>query len=100
MRYLTLAADYGELSLQDEQLGTISVRSLDVPARLVEDLVAWNDRYQEIVPLGIAERARDPAAAVISELDRLGVHLAQRLAVALTDAKVRYYSEGLLRYVA
>lgn len=99
MRYLTLAADYGDLSLQDEQLGTVSVKRLDVPAALIDDLVAWNDRYQKIMPLGIDERVQDPVPAVISDLDRQGLDLAQRLAMALTDAKVRYYSEGLLRYV-
>ncbi len=34
--------------------------------------------------------------AEISELDELGLDLAGRISAALGDAKVRYFSEGLL----
>lgn len=100
VRYLTLAADYRQLSLRDERTRMVDLDELPIPRELVDDLVAWNDRYQAVVPTGIDERQAAPAAALIEELDRAGLALAARLAEVLQDqAKVRYYSEGLFRHI-
>lgn len=100
MRYLTLAADYRHLSLRDEQAGAVDLEELPIPRDLVDDLVGWNDRYQRVIPMEMDQRRAAPAAAQIEELDRLGLALAARLADALPDeAKVKYYSEGLLRHL-
>jgi hypothetical protein len=98
MRYLTLAADYGTVSLRDERLGQLDLADLDVPRDLVEDVVAWNGQYQQIVPMDMEQRSAMPASDLIDELDERGVALAERLADAIGDgSKVRYYSEGRLR---
>jgi len=98
VRYLTLAADYGALSLRDEEVGAVDLVDLDAPSDLVNDLVAWNERYQPIVPMDMEDRQAAPAAATIDELDRLGIALAKRVAAAIgSGAKVKYYSEGRLR---
>lgn len=98
MRYLTFAADYGAVSLRDEQLGQLDLADLDLPQDLVDDIVAWNGRYQQIVPMDMKERSAMPASGLIDELDQRGVALAERLADAIGDgSKVRYYSEGRLR---
>jgi hypothetical protein len=100
MRYLRLAADYGQVSLRDEQAGPTTATELGLPSDLVEDLKAWNERYQRVIPAGIDQRRVDPMASLIGELDQIGIELAERIADAVEDkAKVRYYSEGLLREV-
>jgi hypothetical protein len=100
MRYLTLAADYGEVSLRDEEAGAITGRELGLPSDLVADLTAWNERYQQVIPTDNDQRRAEPLASLIDELDRAGVDLAERIADAIDDdAKVRYFSEGLLRAV-
>lgn len=100
MRYLRLAADYGEVSLRDEQTGAQRPSELGLPSDLVADITAWNERYQQVIPADVDERRAEPMATVIHELDRDGIELAARIADALADdAKVSYYSEGLLREV-
>lgn len=99
MRYLTLAADYREPSLVDERDGPMRVDDLGVPG-LGDAIVAWNERYQLVMPAGIEERRANPMASLINQLDRAGCSLAERVAAALGDgAKVKYYSEGLLRHL-
>ncbi len=101
MRYLTLAADYGDVAIRDEQAGGVKLADLLLPDDLVAELVAWNDRYQSVIPTDIEERNVDPVASLIRELDRAGLGLAKRISDAIEgEATVRYYSEGLLREVS
>ncbi len=98
MKYLTLAADYGQLALRDEQAGPLNAADLAIPAELADELERWNRRYQQIIPLGTNERRSGETATLIDELDRDGLELAKRLADAFPEgAKVAYYSEGRLR---
>ena len=100
MRYLILAADYGEVSLRDEEADPTMGSELGLPSDLVADLIAWNERYQPVIPADIDQRRVDPLATLIDELDRAAIELAERIADAIDDeVKVRYYSEGLLREV-
>lgn len=100
MRYLTLAADYSAVAIRDEQLGPVALADLGLPKDLVAEIVAWNDRYRQIIPAGLAERRNEPMASLIRELDDTGLRLAERMAEVIGEsAKVRYYSEGLLREV-
>ena len=100
MRYLTLAADYREIAIRDELAGAQKPTELGLSVELVADLAAWNERYQAVVPADQHQRGIEPMASLISELDAEGLRLAQQIADALDDeAKVRYYSEGLLREV-
>ncbi|MDX6649961.1 MAG: hypothetical protein QOJ97_1912 [Solirubrobacteraceae bacterium] len=100
MRYLKLAADYGEVSLRDEQTGPQKPTDLGLPPDLIADITRWNECYQPVIPADVEQRRVDPMASLIGELDQAGVELAERIADALEDeAKVSYYSEGLLREV-
>ena len=95
-----LSADYLELSLQDEQAGPARIDKLGLPTPLVQELRDWNERYQPIIPRDIAERSSNAVSMLIGSLDQEGLTLADRIADALGGrAKVRYYSEGLLRYL-
>jgi hypothetical protein len=98
MRYLTLAADYGEVAIRDEQRGAVTAAELQLPDDLTADIVAWNDRYQLVIPADVEERGVEPMASLIRELDDVGRQLAERISDAVEGgAKVKYYSEGLLR---
>lgn len=97
-RYLTLAADYLEVSLRDEATGRLELGDLALPRDLVEDLVAWNERYQAVIPMDLDERQAEVTSALIEELDGAGQALASRVAQVLADdSKVKYYSEGRLQ---
>ncbi len=98
MKYLTLAADYLEPSIRDDGSGAqSSPGELGIPADLAQEIRSWNDRYQPVIPA--STRQRDTMKTEISELDKIGLDLAGRISVALGDAKVRYFSEGLLRHL-
>jgi hypothetical protein len=99
--YLTLSADYREFSLRDERAAAVDARELGIPRDLIVDLREWNGAYQRVIPAGSSERGGEPMASQISELDRTGLALAERVAAVLDgDVKVKYYSEGLLRLLA
>lgn len=100
MKYFTLAADYMEFSLRDEQVGPVSISDLSLPVALIDDLRDWNSRYQAIIPKSLDERCLEQTASLIEELDLVGLALADRVAEAISGgAKVRYYSEGLLKHL-
>src|SRR5262245_51913619 len=100
MMYLTLSADYLEFSLRDESAGQVSPGKLGLPDELVAELDRWNTRYQPVIPMGTAERQEEGVSSLIRELDQVGQELANRIAGAvLGKPKVRYYSEGWLKYL-
>jgi len=99
VRYLTVAADYTQSSLRDDFEGPVEPEALDLPKALCDELRKWNDQYRKVIPLGEEARTRADTAELISRLDEQGQGLAQRVADALKpEAKVRYYSEGHMRY--
>lgn len=100
MRYLTLAADYTQGSLRDDFVGPVEPEELGLPMTLCEELRTWNEEYRSIIPLSEETRQRIENTALIKRLDDEGRALAQRVTDALEpEAKVRYYSEGHLRYL-
>lgn len=100
MRYLTVAADYIESALRDDLEGPIEPEILNLPKSLCNDLRAWNLEYRAIIPLDQEARANPPIIEMIHELDKRGDTLAKRISSTVEEnAKVRYYSEGLLRYL-
>jgi hypothetical protein len=100
MTYLTLSADYLEFSLRDEGANPVLPSELGLPDELVAELNDWNSRYQIIIPVDMTERQTDEMSSLIRELDESGRQLADHIArVAPVRSKVRYYSEGWLRYL-
>jgi hypothetical protein len=98
MKNLTLSADYLDFGLQEDGLGSVNVADLAVPASLVDALVAWNGRYQEIILMEVDDRRTSEARSLIDELDREGLVLAQKISEGIpVPVKVNYFSEGLLR---
>ncbi len=60
------------------------------------EILRWNDDYRTAVSMDLAERKA--TAELMDALDDRRLHLASRIADELGQAKVRYYSEGLLAY--
>ncbi len=100
MRYLTVVADYTQSPLRDDYIGTVVPEEIGLSWELGARLRDWNDRYRAIIPLDPADRMSAPASALIDVLDDEGLNLADAIGSALEDVKVRYYSEGRLRYLA
>lgn len=99
MRYLTIAADYTQSCLRDDFEGPIQPESLGLPGDLCSELHAWNEAYRRVIPLDEDERCRAEIASLIRRLDEQGRSLASRVQEAAGEAKVRYFSEGELRYL-
>ncbi|QSE91635.1 hypothetical protein JWS13_24860 [Rhodococcus pseudokoreensis] len=84
-------------SLIDQIGGSISPSELNLSAELQSVIAEWNCAYQPIIPLDMTERSDDEWRSTIHRLDTRGLYLAQMIADELADeAKVEYYSEGLL----
>lgn len=99
MRYLTLTADYTPSALRDDFVGTVVPAEIGLTWELGDRIRDWNARYRAVIPIDVVERAYGPLSALIDELDEEGLRLAAEIAEELDDVKVRYYSEGRLRYL-
>lgn len=99
MRYLVLAAEYTQSALRDEDVGHVVPEEVGLSWELGDRIRDWNERYRRVIPLGPEKRAEPETAELIATLDKEGLALAAEIADALEDTKVRYYSEGHLRYL-
>lgn len=99
MRYLTLAADYMQSALRDDFVGTVVPEEVGLTESLGSRIRDWNGRYKAIIPLDGAERESSPTTELIDALDEEGLLLVNAIEAELSDSKVRYFSEGRLRYV-
>lgn len=102
MRYLTLMADYTASALRDDFAGPVEPEDLGLDASLAAAICDWNERYRAVIPLGERERAAADVVLLIESLDEEGLSLVDQVGGALEEdgSKVRYYSEGLLRYLS
>jgi len=98
MRYLTLAADYTQSALRDDYIGTVVPEEVGLPGDLGDRIRDWNARYRAVIPLDESQRAQRLVAELIEALDDEGISLVNDIAEALSEVKVRYFSEGHLRY--
>lgn len=99
MRYLTLAADYTLSPLRDDHSGPVVPEEVGLSWDLGNQLRGWNDRYRAVIPLGVDDRQCQPVAELIDSLDEEGLRLAERIRLELGDVRVRYFSEGHLRFL-
>jgi hypothetical protein len=99
MRYLSIAAEYNQSCLRDDFEGPIEPESLQLEADLCSALRSWNAQYRTIIPLDESQRGTAETVELIRRLDQEGKGLARRVGRTFPEAKVRYYSEGQLRWV-
>ena len=95
MRYLTFSADHMEPGLRDDDSDNPRPWDMLTP-QLKAEILSWNNDYRPVVSMDLAQRKS--TAELIEALDDRGLNLASRIAEELGQAKVRYYSEGLLSY--
>jgi hypothetical protein len=96
MKYLLVWADYMSTGLRDEFSGPIEPMTLGLDEALARRMSEWVARYERITPLDESERAlrRDE----INKLDEEGINFANEVRNALgNEAKISYFSEGLLK---
>jgi hypothetical protein len=96
MKYLILTANCNSF-LRDEFDGELDYLNLNLPNDLTEKLEEWHEDYLPIIHLNDDERLR--MNNEILKLDERGIELAKELGVQLGEAKVKYFSEGLLKYI-
>ena len=100
MRYLTLAADYTQSCLKNDFEGYIEPETINLPPSLCANLRSWNQAYKHIIPLDMKQRCENKNYKTIERLDVQGKTLAEEIKQAINDSvKIRYFSEGLLRYL-
>lgn len=99
MRYLTLSADYAQSPLRDDHIGPVVPEDIGLPKSLGDRIREWNLRYRPIIPLDPAARVGRSVSERIEALDEEGQGLVDQIANQLPDVKVRYFSEGHLRYL-
>jgi len=98
MKYLTLIPDYTSSCLKEDSIGYINIEDLGLPQSFTDRLLKWHESYRKIIPLGEDQRSKE--RETIMELDKEGLLLAKEMANLITGgAKVKYFSEGLMRYI-
>jgi hypothetical protein len=97
MQYLVISADINYTGIKEEFGKDLEREQLKVSDKLWEELSLWVLEYMPIIPLDLHERKIQ--SALIADLDRRGMELRQKFVKELGDVKIKYYSEGLLKYL-
>jgi len=96
MKYLTIAPSYTQSCIRDDFNGPIELESLSLPKDFIEEINSWHLQYRMIIPLN--EHQRKEQMKTIEILDKQGLKIAEKIKILL-NAKVRYFSEGKLKYL-
>jgi hypothetical protein len=98
MKYLVIVADYNSSGIKDKFEGELDRDDINLPETIWEELTDWVSKYQEIIPMDRKQRIK--VREKIDELDKKGIALKQKIIDHCEgNAKVKYYSEGLLQYI-
>ena len=95
MKNFEFAADYLRPMLKSNADDELEFEDFEIDQALKNEIIDWNEKYQHIIPLDQAKRAY--FLNDIEQLDNTGLQLAKKLEIVL-DGKVRYFSEGHLKY--
>lgn len=97
MKYLTIMPDYTGSCIKDDFSGEpIDLDSMELPEDFLEKILSWQSAYRKIIPL--PEEERKKLFEEIENLDNQGINIARKL-IKLKNVKVRYFSEGKLKYI-
>jgi hypothetical protein len=98
MKYIVLMPDYTGSCIRDEFEGEIAIESLGLPKEILNKITVWHNAYRKIIPLSKEER--EQRIEEIEKLDAQGLELAKSLKTLVPGgAKVKYFSEGKLKYL-
>ena len=99
MKYLTLAPDYTNSCLKDDFDGYIQLAELNLSNDLIRSLQKWHEDYRAIIPLSTDQRRK--VISKIYNLDKIAIDLAKKISKEVAGgAKIKYFSEGQLKYLA
>lgn len=99
MRYLILIPDYTGSCIRDEFDGEINISNLGLSKLTINELTSWHDEYRKIIPLNMDER--EAKKDHIEELDKQGLEIAKKIQHEVKGAaRVKYFSEGKLKYLS
>ena len=97
MRYLTLKTDFNNF-LKDDFNSDFTFDELEIPNSLLNEIILWYEEYRPYILMDSNERRLKYAE--IDKLDLKGKKLASAISKSIKeDVKIRYYSEGRLKYV-
>lgn len=96
-RYLTVTANYTGSCIQDDYVGEINLKNLNLKFEFLNELSLWNEEYKKIIPLSDQERLS--LIKKIDKLDEWGINISKKLMDLFPNSKIRYYSEGKLKYL-
>lgn len=98
MKYLTIIPNYTGSCIEDDYTGQINIEDLELPQNYVDEISSWHESYRVIIPLSIEQRA--DRKEEIENLDKQGLKLSHKLSsLVVGGAKVKYFSEGLMKYL-
>lgn len=98
MKYLTIIPDYTGSCIKDDFTGRIDIKDLELPQDIIDEISSWHESYRVIIPL--SEEQRAVRKREIDDLDKQGLELSKKLADLVPGgAKVKYFSEGLMKYL-
>ena len=98
MKYIVLMPDYTGSCIRDEFEGEIAMESLNLPKKTFNEITIWHNAYRKIIPLSKEER--EQKIEEIEKLDAQGLEFAKSLKTLIPGgAKVKYFSEGKLKYL-
>jgi len=98
MKYIILMPDYTGSCIRDEFGEEINLKSLNLPKYILNEINTWHNEYRKIIPLDMKERSQK--IEEIEKLDSQGLELARNLQKLIPGgAKVKYFSEGKLKYI-
>ena len=98
MRYLVIMPDYTGSCVREEFGEEVELEDLGLPRNVVDEIVIWHNSYREIIPLD--EKEKKQRIDQIETLDTQGLKIAKQLKTLVPGgAKVKYFSEGKLKYL-
>ena len=98
MRYLTIIPNYTGSCITEDFKGEVVLSTLDLPIDFIKEIEEWHLRYRKIIPLN--EQQRKAQMLEIEILDVQGIYLSKRLEELISEeTKVKYFSEGKLKYL-
>ena len=99
MKYLVITADYNTSGIKDEFEGNLDKGDIELSDELWSELESWVSVYQEIIPMTQEQRSLEKEK--ITKLDETGIAIKQKVIDHFNgEVKIKYYSEGLLEYIA
>ncbi len=92
MRYLVLDGMLGGTGAREKyESGYLNLQSLLLSESLIMDIQEWQSEYEQAKYSGYSD------GAVINNLDERGLELAALLKKEMSEIKVEYYSDGILK---